>query len=127
MAIWQGESQRKPSGGRLRVAHKKRKFEIGREAVHTTIGETKRKTVRVRAGETRVRVLRANKAVVTNPKTGKTQVTDIKTVSENPANVHYVRRNIITKGAVIATGLGRARVTSRPGQDGTNNAVLLEG
>lgn len=126
MAIWQGGSQRKATGGRLRPAKKKRKFEIGREAVLPTIGETKRKSVRIRAGKTRVRVLRVNKAVVTNPKTGKSQVTDIKTVKENPANVHYVRRNIITKGAVIETGLGKARVTSRPGQDGTINAVLVE-
>jgi small subunit ribosomal protein S8e len=45
---------------------------------------------------------------------------------ENPANPHYVRRNIITKGAVIKTELGNAKVTSRPGQDGVVNAALIE-
>jgi len=37
-----------------------------------------------------------------------------------------VRRNIITKGAVIKTEKGPARVTSRPGQHGIINAILLE-
>jgi small subunit ribosomal protein S8e len=36
-----------------------------------------------------------------------------------------MRRNIITKGAVIKTELGDAKVTNRPGQDGLINAVLL--
>ena len=45
---------------------------------------------------------------------------------ENPSNVNYVRRNIVTKGAVIETSEGRARVTSRPGQTGQVNAVLIE-
>jgi small subunit ribosomal protein S8e len=34
--------------------------------------------------------------------------------------------NIITKGAVIETDAGKARVTSRPGQHGVVNAVLLK-
>src|ERR1051326_6514598 len=99
MAIWQGESKRKPSGGRIMVAHKKRKFEIGRETVLPTVGDHKTKIVRVRAAKPRVRILRAGVANVTNPKTGKTQKATIKSVSGNPANVHYVRRNIVTKGA----------------------------
>ncbi len=45
---------------------------------------------------------------------------------ENPANPNYVQRNIITKGAIIKTSAGNAKVTSRPGQDGTINAVLVK-
>ena len=126
MAIWQGGSMRKKSGGRRAMAHKKRKFEIGREPVLTTIGDDKRKYVRVRAGQTRVRMLKANTANVTNPKTGKTAQATIKTVTGNPANINYVRRNILTKGAIIQTSAGKARVTSRPGQHGAINAVLVE-
>ena len=126
MAIWQGESQRKPSGGRRMMAHKKRKFEIGREPVLTTIGVTKRKYVRIRAAETRVRMLKADTANVTNPKTGKTASAKIQTVTGNPANINYVRRNILTKGAVIQTSAGKARITSRPGQHGAINAVLVD-
>ena len=126
MAIWQGESKRKPSGGRRMISHKKRKFEIGRETVLTTIGADKRKYVRVRAGEIRVRMLTANTANVTNPKTGKTAKATIKTVTGNPANINYVRRNIMTKGAIIQTSAGKARITSRPGQHGVANAVLVK-
>lgn len=126
MAIWQGESKRKPSGGRRMMAHKKRKFEIGREPVLTTIGTTKRKYVRVRAGEMRVRMLKADTANVTNPKTGKTAPAKITTVTGNPANINYVRRNIMTKGAIVQTSAGKARITSRPGQHGAINAVLIE-
>ena len=46
--------------------------------------------------------------------------------NENPANPNYVRRNLLTKGAIIKTELGNARILSRPGQDGTINAVLTE-
>lgn len=126
MAIWQGGSKRKSTGGRRLMAHKKRKFEIGREPVLTTIGDNKRKYVRVRAGVTRVRMLKAGTANVTDPKTGKTSPATIQTVTGNPANINYVRRNIVTKGAVIQTSAGKARVTSRPGQHGAINAVLTE-
>lgn len=125
MAIWQGESTRKPSGGRRKIAHKKRKFEIGREPVLATVGPARRKAVRVRAGNVRRRVISMDKANVTDPKTGKTKVATIKNVVGNTANVHYVRRNILTKGAVIETSAGRARITSRPGQDGIINAVKV--
>ena len=126
MAIWQGESKRMPTGGRRQLAHKKRKFEIGREPVLAVIGADKRKYVRVRAGVTRARVISAGKANVTDPKTGKTSVATITTVTGNPANLNYVRRNILTKGALISTSQGKARITSRPGQHGAINAVLVE-
>ncbi|HVL86959.1 MAG TPA: 30S ribosomal protein S8e [Candidatus Thermoplasmatota archaeon] len=126
MALWQGISRRKPSGGRLRPAHKKRKFEIGREPHLPTIGEEKRKSVRIRGGQTRIRILQASVAYVTDPKTNKTVKAEIKTVTDNPANPNFIRRNIITKGAIVVTSKGKARVTSRPGQDGTISAVLVE-
>jgi small subunit ribosomal protein S8e len=47
-------------------------------------------------------------------------------VVENQANPHFVRRNIVTKGAVVETELGRVRITSRTGQDGVVNAVLIK-
>ena len=36
-----------------------------------------------------------------------------------------VRRNIITKGSIVETKLGKAKVTCRPGQEGSVNGVLL--
>jgi len=46
-------------------------------------------------------------------------------VKSNPANPFYIRRNIVTKGAVIETELGDALVTNRPGQNGMVNAKLI--
>ena len=43
----------------------------------------------------------------------------------NSANPNYVRRNIITKGAIVETPEGNAKVTSRPGQDGVINGILI--
>lgn len=128
MAIWMAFGQRKPSGGRVVPSHKKRKRELGRDTQPTTLGATKRQVVRVHGGAKRVRLLQGNEVVVTDPRSGKSQRAQIVApgVMSNPANPHYVRRNIITKGAVVKTNLGPARVTSRPGQDGVLNAVLVE-
>jgi small subunit ribosomal protein S8e len=66
-----------------------------------------------------------NIAYVIDPKNNKTSKSEIISVVENKANIHYVRRNILNKGAIIETKLGKAKVTSRPGQIGKVNAVLL--
>ncbi|MCD6237159.1 MAG: 30S ribosomal protein S8e [Thermoplasmata archaeon] len=125
MAIWQGRSKRSITGRIIRAHRGKKKREIGREQLITTLGETRIKKIRTTGGNEKVRLLSVNVAYVTD-KTGKTSKTEILGVIENPANPHYVRRNIITKGAIIETKLGKARVTSRPGQQGQINAVLIE-
>ena len=125
MALWQGQAKRSKAGRQIRYARGKRKFEIGRETNFTQLGKTKIKQVRTRGNNRKTRVLTADVAYVVDPKTKQTAKTEIITVVENPANIHYVRRNIMTKGAIINTKLGKARITSRPGQSGTINAVLL--
>jgi small subunit ribosomal protein S8e len=125
MGQWQGKAQRKRTGGKLRFARKKRKFEIGAEAQTTTIGSERKKFARTRAGNQKVRALSAEFANVVNPKNNKVTKTKITSVLENPSNPHYVQRNILTKGAIIQTELGKARVTSRPGQSGIVNAILI--
>jgi len=125
MALWQGESRRTKTGRRIRYARGKKKFEIGREEHLTTIGKPTRKVVRTRGNNRKTRLKTTNIARVLDPKTNKTTKTEIITVVENPANIHYVRRNIMNKGAIINTKLGKARITSRPSQSGTINAVLL--
>jgi small subunit ribosomal protein S8e len=125
MALWQGNSKRSNTGRRIRYAHGKRKFEIGREAHLTTIGPKKIKRVRTRGNNRKARAKTIEIAYVVDPKNNKTIKTEIKSVLENPANIHYIRRNIINKGAVIDTKIGKARVTSRPGQTGTLNAILI--
>ena len=45
---------------------------------------------------------------------------------ENHADPNYVRRNILTRGAIIKTDIGNARILNRPGQSGVVNAILIE-
>lgn len=122
---WQGRSRRKDTGGRIVRARGKRRFELGGEPASTHIGETIKKTGKTKGGQEKVRLLRENSAVVTDPKTNTSKKVKIETVSGNPANIHYIRRNILTKGAIIKTEIGDARITNRPGQEGSVNAVLI--
>jgi small subunit ribosomal protein S8e len=119
-----GDSTRLRTGGRRKPSSDRKKHQIGREPTETTIGETRFRTIDARGNVEKVRALSTNTVSVAID--GETVESDLEDVAENPANPNYVRRNIVTKGAVIETGEGRARVTSRPGQDGQVNAVLLD-
>jgi small subunit ribosomal protein S8e len=120
----QGRSTRKRTGGRRRQLRNKRKHELGSVPTETQVGETKLKVVDARGGTEKVRALRTDEATVADG--GETVATTIEDVVENAADPNYVRRNIVTKGAIIETPEGEARVTSRPGQTGQVNAVLVE-
>ena len=125
MAISQGKSIRSPSGARNVANRGKRKSELGRDPAETRVDEKRLRKIRTRGGNEKLRLAAANKINLTDAKSGKTQVTDILGVIENDANPNYVRRNIITKGAVVETPEGNAKVTSRPGQDGVVNGILI--
>lgn len=126
MALWQGNSRRKSTGGRLIFARGKRRSEVAREHVDALVGAHRQKLIRTKGANQKVKLLSTDFINVTDPKTGKTQKATLSNVTENPANIHYVRRNIITKGAVVDTSAGKARVTSRPGQSGALSGVLVE-
>ncbi len=128
MSVWHGTlRKRKLTGGRKRAYRGKRNFEKGAFPAETTLGEPKRKSKRGYGGNVKIKVLKDKYASVTNPKSGKTEKTEILRVVRNRANVDYNRRGVITRGAEIETSLGLARVTSRPGGDGVINAVLIGG
>jgi len=99
---------------------------MGGEAAETLVGEKKLVRRRTRGGRSKMRALACNFANVTDPLTQKSQKVGISKVVRNPSNIDYQRRGLITKGAIIETPLGQARVTSRPGHDGVVNAVLLQ-
>jgi small subunit ribosomal protein S8e len=120
----QGRSPRKRTGGRRRPNRDKRKHELGGEPTETQLGEPKLKTVDARGTQIKTRAIRSDTATVATD--DGTVAAEIEDVVENPADPNYARRNIITRGAIIQTSEGRARVTSRPGQDGQINAVLAE-
>jgi small subunit ribosomal protein S8e len=126
MAISQHKARQSSSGARYKASRKKKQFELGSSPTLTKIGETKKKKTRILAGARKMRLLNANIANLFDPKTKKCIKAKIVDVMENPANRYFARRDIITKGTVVQTDKGKARVTSRPGQEGTINAVLLK-
>lgn len=126
MGIYQGNDLRKITGGlKGRHVKVKRKYWMGRPPIETTLGEERRIFVRARGGSYKVKLKFARYANVVDPKTGQSRRVRILRVVSNPASKDYDRRGVITRGAIIDTELGRARVTSRPGQDGIVNAVLI--
>ncbi len=125
MGRFQGRSSTKFTGGKYKNFRSKRRSEIGREATLTRINNPQRKVLRIRGGNVKVAVLNDQVLNLYNPKENKTVRAKIITVKENPANPHYVQRNIMNRGTVVETEAGLAKITSRPGQDGVINAVLL--
>jgi len=125
MAIWHRRSNRTSTGARLKRFRSKRKFEMGRTPTETLIGDTKRRTVDSRSKVKKTPALRIQYVNVTDPAKGVTVRAEIQDVEMNPANMDYQRRKVITRGTIIKTTKGRAKVTSRPGQDGILNAILL--
>jgi small subunit ribosomal protein S8e len=126
MSVWHGSlRKRKLTGGRKRAYRVKRNYEKGAFPAETTLGEPRTRHIRGHGGNIKIKALSAKQASVTDPKTGKTKKTEILRVVKNAANVDYDRRGVITKGAEIETALGLAHVTSRPGNDGVINAVLI--
>ena len=125
MTHWQGKSKRKLTGGKRIYHRKKRKFEISRDYEFPILAEEKKKIVKSRGGDQKVRVVGAERANLSD-REGNVKQVEINNVIENPANPNYVQRNILNKGAIIETEEGKAKITSRPGQDGVINAVLVE-
>jgi len=126
LSVWHGKlHKKKPSGGVKRIHRKKRKFETGSFPMEPIVGEPKKKISRRHGKNIKIRLLKATNANVSNPSTGKTEEVKITRVLKNPANADYDRRGVITRGALIETPLGTAKVTSRLGQDGVVNAILV--
>ncbi len=127
MSVWHGDfHKRKPTGGRKRSYREKRRFERGGFPAETVLGEPKTKISRRHGGNIKVRLLASKWVNVSDPSTGKVQKTEIIEVTENPANIDYDRRGVITKGALVETSLGTVRILSRPGQSGVLNGEIVQ-
>jgi len=116
---------RKHTGGRIIPNRTRRKYEIDRYPNEAIVGETKNVIRRVRGNNIKVAFKFANYANVSDQDTKKTSKVKILRVTKNPANKDFERRGVISKGSVLETELGLARVVSRPGQDGIVNAILI--
>lgn len=123
MALTQHRSRRKSSGGKYHDYRKKRVFELGNHPTHTLLGEKKAKTMRGKGANTKRRLLSDNTVNVMDK--GKAKKLKIITVVGNPANQNYTRRNIMTKGCIVNTEAGKVKITSRPGQHGVLNGVMV--
>ncbi len=124
MAQWNMKSKKKKTGG-LRVrSSKKHKRQAGSDFLPAIVSAKKIKAKRTSGGGAKRTLLGVDTAnVIVGSKAQKAKIIS---VADNRADSHFIRRNIVTKGAIIDTDLGRARVTSRPGQHGIVNAVLTE-
>ncbi len=115
---------RKASGGRYIKPRKRRS--TGRQGQERTVklGDSKTKVLRTRGGSGKLVSFMQNIANVIAK--GKGKKTSIKNVLETPANTFLARQNILVKGAIIETDLGKAKITNRPSQEGNVQAVLID-
>jgi len=97
----EGRHKRRHTGGRRAKYRKKRKFELGRPAAMTKIGESRIHPVRARGGNMKFRALRldsGNFSWGSEVCTRKVRVLD---VSYNASNNELVRTKTLVKGAVV--------------------------
>ena len=125
MARSQARSKRKYTGKKYKYFRKKRKRELERPPIETKIGTEKKKMQRVMGGNKKLKLFSENYINVTDINTNKTSKVKILRFESNLASKDYNRRHIITKGAIVETELGKVKVTSRPGQQGVLNGILI--
>lgn len=116
---------RKISGGKYIKSRKKKKKELPGQKRVVKLGEEKRKSIRTCGGNKKRVMLKGKLVNVTLPDK-KIQKTEIKNVTETPSNRFLARQNIITKGTILETELGKVRVTNRPSQEGSINGILIK-
>lgn len=115
---------RKITGGKYHKFRKKKLHQRANQERHVILGNTKRKSLRVRGGSRKTILLKSN--AVNLMIEGKTKKAEIINVEETPQNKFLARSNRLMKGAIIETSLGKARITNRPSQEGQVNAILIK-
>jgi small subunit ribosomal protein S8e len=118
--------KRKLTGGRKRASRGRRAYEKDSYPMETSVARTVKAAKRGAGGNLTYGLRSTDVANVSDLSSGTTSKSKIIGVTSNPANREYERRGVITKGATIETELGLARVTSRPGDEGVVNAVLVK-
>lgn len=121
-----GLKKRKNTGGRKKPYRAKRLHEQGRHPVETMFGETERKIEKGRSNSSKVKIVSTEFVNVSEPSTGLTERLRILDVVSNPANADYNRRGVLTKGTVVRTEKGLAKIVSRAGQNGVLNAIVYK-
>jgi small subunit ribosomal protein S8e len=114
------------TGGRLKPARMRRKSEIDRYPNEPIMGKDSIVPRRVRGGHIKLALKHIEFLNVNDRENKKTIKTKIIKVLKNPANKDYERRGVLSKGAFVETELGIVRIISRPGQNGSINAILTK-
>ena len=117
---------RKISGGKYIRSRKKKSFDLAGQRKIVKLGKEKRKTKKVTGGNIKSFLLGAKFVNIQLKGEKGNKKTEIKNVLETPSNRFLARQNIITKGTIIETDLGKVRVTNRPTQSGVINGILIE-
>jgi small subunit ribosomal protein S8e len=115
---------RKVSGGKY---HKTRKRKAGEHPGNVRVvklGDKKVKTLRVKGGAKKQVSLTQKIINLINGK--KAEKAEIQNVIETPSNRFLARQNVLTKGAIIETNKGKAKITNRPSQEGNIQGILIE-
>ncbi len=118
MARYQGRKERLKK-------RKKKKSELGSDSRKTKMAEEgESKNVRGLGGSGKTVAMNVKFANVSVK--GKTKKVAITSVGDNPSDKDFRRENVLALGGEIETEMGKAKITSRPGQDGVVNAVLID-
>jgi small subunit ribosomal protein S8e len=111
---------RKKTGGKYIKNRKKKSYELAGQKRIVKIGDEKRKTKKTQGGNKKTFLLKAKFINVKDKKI------EIKNVLETPSNRFLARQNILTKGTIVETELGKVKITNRPTQEGVVNGVLVK-
>jgi len=117
---------RKITGGKYHKQKKKKQYALPGVERKVKLRETKQKKLRARGGNKKTVLLSSDFANIINPSTKKAKKAKITNVLETPANRFLARQNILVKSAIIETELGKAKITNRPSQEGSVEAVLIK-
>jgi small subunit ribosomal protein S8e len=115
---------KKISGGKYIKRRKKKLYELPGQRKIVKLGEKRKRGKRVKGGNKKTFLLQINEVNVQIK--DKTKKAKIKNVLETPSNRFLARQNIITKGTIVETDLGKVRITNRPTQEGVLNGVIIE-
>lgn len=112
------------TGGKRVKTRDKVLAQYGRKSTTTKVGEKSVKTkVRSKGGKIKTVLKKADFVnVLTEKGVKKAKIFGV--MESHRAD--FARENIITKGAILKTELGKVKVTNRVGQDGQVNGILIQ-
>ncbi len=115
---------RKISGGRYTKSRKKKLFELSGQKRIIKLGKLKRRSKKTRGGSRKTFLLSSDIVNVVSGK--KTKTVRISNVIETPSNKFLARQNVITKGTIVETEIGKVKITNRPSHEGILNGILIQ-